>query len=358
MQKLQVLENIWYAAALTSEVTDKPLARIICGMPMVLYRGETGVVGALEDRCPHRQAPLSMGNVIGDDLQCNYHGFIFDKGGACIHIPRQDAIPSSNQIEAFAAVERWGFVWIWWGDQSKADPTLIPKLPWTEEDGKRTQYFYFHVNANFQLMADNLLDVSHVDFLHKHSIASKIDDTAKASEAPKVTFDTKTEGNVVTTVRKIHNTMLAGVTAKWHGSDGPVNRISTGRWEPPNCCIMTLQFEDENGDKNETIQMEHIMTPETENTCHYLMDWTWDFGGPDGYPTHVDVDREQRALIEVDDIPMVEAQQRNIDLFASQARDVPVKQDRHVNEVHRVLRRMYEEAGIVGRNEVYRMAAE
>ena len=103
-------------------------------------------------------------------------------------------------------MERWGFIWIWWGDQERADDTLIPDLPWTEEEHRRTQYFYFHVNANFQLKADNLLDVSHVDFLHKHSIASKIDDTAKQAEAPKVTIDSKTEGNVVTTVRKVHNT--------------------------------------------------------------------------------------------------------------------------------------------------------
>lgn len=267
-------------------------------------------------------------------------------------------VPSSNRIESFAAVERWGFIWIWWGDQERADDTLIPDLPWTEEEHRRTQYFYFHVNANFQLKADNLLDVSHVDFLHKHSIASKIDDTAKQAEAPKVTIDSKTEGNVVTTVRKVHNTMLAGMTAKWAGSEGPVTRVSTGRWEPPNCCILKLQFADESGNIERTINLEHIMTPETENTCHYLMDWIWDFGGPDGYPTHEDVDREQRALVEIDDIPMVEAQQRNIDLFGDRARDVPVKQDRHVNEVHRVLRRMYEEAGITGRREVSRMAAE
>ena len=104
--------------------------------------------------------------------------------------------------------------------------------------------------------------------------------------------------------------------------------------------------------------MEHIMTPETDTTCHYFMDWTWDFGGPEGYPTHHDVDREQRGLIEIEDIPMVEAQQRNIIAFGIDARDIPVKQDKHVNEVHRVLRRMYEEQGVVGRNEVTRQAAE
>lgn len=357
MEKMQILENIWYCAAHAGEVTDKPLARMICGMPMVLYRGESGSVAALEDRCPHRQAPLSMGNVLGEDLQCNYHGFVFNKTGQCVHIPRQDGISSRNRIQAFAAVERWGFIWIWWGNQEKVDETSIPDLPWTEDENRRASYFHFHVNANFQLMADNLLDVSHVDFLHKHSIASKIDPTAKEAEAPKVTIETRVEGDTVHSLRKVHNTLLAGVTAAWHGSEGPITRISTGKWVPPNSCILKLQFEDPDGAINETINLDHIMTPETDRTCHYFMDWTWDFGGPDGYPNHDDVDREQRALIDVDDIPMVEAQQRNIDLFG-EVRDVPVKQDKFVIEVHRVLQRLYADAGITARAEVSRMAAE
>ena len=357
-QKLNVLENIWYVGALSEELVDKPLARTICGFPMVIYRGESGQTVALEDRCPHRQAPLSMGNVLGDDIQCNYHGFMFDGSGGCTHIPRQERVPSTIDIRAFKAVERWGFVWIWWGDQSLADESMIPNLPWTVEPHRRVKYFYWHVKANFQLMADNLLDVSHVDFLHKDSIASKIDDTAKGAVAPKVSFKTVVEGNVVTTIRRVHDTLLAGVAAKWHGSEGPVTRVSTGRWEPPNCCIMQLQFQDPDGVINRTINMEHIMTPETDTTCHYFMDWTWDFGDPDGYPTHHDVDREQRGLIEIEDIPMVEAQQRNIITFGSDARDIPVKQDKHVNEVHRVLRRMYEEQGVIGRNEVSRQVAE
>lgn len=357
MRKMQVLENIWYCAAHSAEVADKPLARMICGLPMVLYRGESGAVAALEDRCPHRQAPLSMGNVIGDDIQCDYHGFMFDGTGQCVHIPRQDRIPAKNQVPAFAAIERWGFIWIWWGDQKRVDPSTIPELPWTEDAERRVVFFHWKVNASFQLMADNLLDVSHVDFLHKHSIASKIDPTAKQSEAPKVTMETKVDGDCVTNLRLVHNTRLAGVTAAWHGSDGPVNRVSTGKWLPPNSCILKLQFEDADGEINETINLDHIMTPETDKSCHYFMDWTWDFGGPDGYPNHHDVDNEQRALIEQDDIPMVEAQQRNIDLFGD-VQDVPVKQDKFVINVHKVLQRLYADAGITERKEVSRMAAE
>ncbi len=189
-------------------------------------------------------------------------------------------------------------------------------------------------------MADNLLDVSHVVFLHKNFITSKIDDTAKAAVAPKVSFETVVEENVVTTIRRVHDTLLAGIAAKWRGSEGSVTRVSTGRWEPPNCCIMQLQFQYPNGAINRTINMEQIMTTETDTIRHYFMDWTWDFCDPEGYPTNEDVYREQRGLIEVEDIPMVEAQQRNILAFGTDARDIPVKQDKHVSEVYRVLRWM------------------
>lgn len=357
MQQKRFLENIWYCAAHAEEIGDKPLGRIICGMPMVIYRGASGQAVALEDRCPHRQAPLSLGNVIGENIQCNYHGLIFDGTGACVHIPRQDGISASNRIRAFPAVERWGFIWVWWGDADAADPDAIPDLPWTTDPERRVAYFYWHVNANHQLMADNLLDVSHVDFLHKHSIASKIDPEAKEAAAPKVTIETRVEGDTVHSLRLVHNTTLAGIAAKWNGSEGPVTRVSTGKWVPPNSCILKLQFADVDGKIERTINLDHIMTPETDRTCHYFMDWTWDFGGPDGYPTHEDVDREQRGLIEVDDIPMVEAQQRNLDLFGD-VRDVPVKQDKTLIEVHRVLKRLYAEAGIAGNDDVIRAAAE
>lgn len=357
MEKMQVLENIWYCAAHSAEIGERPLARIICGMPMVFYRTEGGEVAALEDRCPHRQAPLSLGWVVGDGIQCAYHGLIYGRSGACIHIPRQDAISAANRIRAFAAVERWGFIWVWWGDREKADPSTIPELPWTVDPNRRAVYFYWHVKANHQLMADNLLDVSHVDFLHKNTIASKIDPTAKEAHAPKVTIETRVEGNAVHSLRKVHDTMLAGVAAKWNGSEGPVTRVSTGLWLPPNNCILKLQFAAPDGTIERTINLDHIMTPEAERTCHYFLDWTWDFGGPGGYPTHADVDREQRELIECDDIPMVEAQQRNLDLFGD-VKDVPVKQDRTLIEVHRVLKRLYAEAGISDRSEIAQEAAE
>ena len=109
-------QNVWYCSALSTEISNTPLARMICDKPIVFYRGESGKVVALEDRCAHRQAPLSLGRVQGDDIECGYHGFVFDCAGACVHVPHQDTVPNSARIAAYPAVERWGYVWLWLDD--------------------------------------------------------------------------------------------------------------------------------------------------------------------------------------------------------------------------------------------------
>lgn len=354
---MQVLENIWYLVAHSAEITTTPMRRIICGLPLVIFRSESGQVAAMEDRCPHRQAQLSMGKVLGENIQCNYHGLIFNPVGECIHIPRQDTIPARNQIRAFVAVEQSGFIWLWWGDRETADNGTIPALPWIDDEDRRSVFFHWHVNANFQLMADNLLDVSHVDFLHRGSIASNIDRTDKEALVPNVTIETTVDGDEVHNLRRVENTYLAGMAADWVGTEGPVNRLSTGHWVPPNSCLLKLEFESDDHDLYQCINLDHIMTPETETTCHYFMDWTRNFGLHGDYPTDEDVDREQRSLVEIEDIPMVEGQQHNIDEFGHM-NDLPVKQDKFVNEVHRILQRLYAEAGITSRTEVTRLAAE
>ena len=96
------LMNQWYAAALPSELTDKPLARTICGQAVVMYRAASGRSVALADRCPHRYAPLSAGTCSGDNIVCPYHGIVFDPTGACARIPHQPTIPQTMRVRAFS----------------------------------------------------------------------------------------------------------------------------------------------------------------------------------------------------------------------------------------------------------------
>src|SRR5258708_11615516 len=126
------LMNQWYAAALPSELTSKPIARTICGEVVVMYRTASGQPVALADRCPHRYAPLSAGTCAGDNIVCRYHGLVFDPTGACARIPHQPTIPQKMRVRAFPLVERWGWAWIWMGDASRADPELIPAYEWLQ----------------------------------------------------------------------------------------------------------------------------------------------------------------------------------------------------------------------------------
>ena len=334
------LRDLWYCAALAGEVTPAPLRRVICELPIVFFRTESGRVVALEDRCGHRQAPLSRGRVLGEEIQCMYHGYVFDSAGTCTHVPHQDAAPQTACIAAFACAEKWGFIWLWWGDRAAADASTIPDLPWTQDAGRRPVYFRFAVGANFQLMADNLLDVSHTDFLHRSSIGSQ---SGMKTDPPKVHVSCTIDGDRVYCTRRLEGALLGAVATKWAGTLKPVTRTNTQMWEAPNTIHSLLEFENE--DIRRTVHMEHIMTPETPGSCHYFMHWTRDFGLENsGYPTDADVHAEQMAVVTGEDIPMVEAQQANLEAFGPLA-DAPAKQDLFIINVHRVLTRVHESAG-------------
>ncbi len=121
------LKNAWYAAAWDHEVTtDKPLARTILNEPLVLFRDTSGRIAALEDRCCHRHLPLSKGKVMGDILQCGYHGLKFDTSGACVGVPGQTRVPPGSRIRSWPVLERFQFIWVWMGDADKADESLLP----------------------------------------------------------------------------------------------------------------------------------------------------------------------------------------------------------------------------------------
>ena len=332
------LDNVWYCSALAEEVGNTPLARIICEIPIVLYRTGSGKVAALEDRCSHRQAPLSRGRVNGDEIECAYHGYTFDCNGTCVHVPHQDIVPQAAKIRSFPSVERWGYVWLWFGLAAKADPTLIPDLPWTEDTSFRTVYFRFDVGANFQLMADNLMDVSHTEFLHRSSIGSQTGRKGQADQA-KIELDCKVEGDRVRFRRRVTNTSLGPIAARWAGSEKPVTRTNTLMWEAPNTVHSILEFE--NDEARSKIHMEHIMTPSTPDQTFYFMNWTRDFGLDNvGYPTDEDVRREQTAVVCGEDIPMVEAQQLNMKRFGD-VQDIASSQDRFITFVHRALSELY-----------------
>ena len=165
------LWNSWYVAAWNHELIDgTKLARTILERPIVLYRGTSGKVVALDDRCCHRAAPLSMGRIEGDDIRCMYHGMKFNPAGKCIQIPGQDMIPPKLGVRSYPVVERYNLIWIWTGDAEKADPNLILDYPPLADPKWRGLPGYMHYRANWLLIVDNLSDFAHLAFVHTHTL--------------------------------------------------------------------------------------------------------------------------------------------------------------------------------------------
>ena len=156
----------WYVGATTGEVGREPLGRTVCGRHVVLFRREDGSAVALDDRCPHRGYPLSAGALVGDEIQCGYHGLRFDGCGTCVWAPGQDRVPSRANVAAVPLIERGPWVWLWMGDPDAADPSLLPAMAWLDDPAWATVHGVEPLAARASLLIDNLLDLSHETFLH------------------------------------------------------------------------------------------------------------------------------------------------------------------------------------------------
>src|SRR5688572_8807829 len=170
------LMNCWYVAAWDAELIDgKLLARTIMEKPLLLYRGDSGKVVALDNRCCHRGAKLSNGRREGDDIRCMYHGLKFDPSGKCIQIPGQDNIPKGLGVRSYPVVERQTLVWIWMGDPAKADPAKIVDIPYLANPAWRGKQGYMHYDAHYLLIVDNLSDFAHLAFVHTKTLGGSED---------------------------------------------------------------------------------------------------------------------------------------------------------------------------------------
>ncbi len=181
------VRNLWYVAAWSHDVErDKPVGVTLVGEPVVLYRRRDGTLVALEDRCPHRHAPLSFGRIEGDDLRCMYHGLRFAADGACVEVPGTTKIPTRLCARSFPVVERSSWIWVWPGDPAKADPALVPEGFGLDNPEWVTRSGGIEYEADYQLVNDNLCDLSHLDFVHETTLGRSTG--AKwSTEQPRIT---------------------------------------------------------------------------------------------------------------------------------------------------------------------------
>jgi phenylpropionate dioxygenase-like ring-hydroxylating dioxygenase large terminal subunit len=312
------VRNNWYVAAWDHEVTRGLKRRIILDEPVVLYRRDDGTAVALEDRCCHRQAPLSMGKLKGNIVECPYHGLQFDSTGKCVRIPSQEKIPPSAKVRSYPLVEKNHWVWIWTGDPARADPALIEDFHWLDDPAWRYGGNYLHVDANYLLLVENLLDTTHLTFLHPTTLGT---DAFARSE-----LDVKREGDRITVARWLMNEL----PAPFHKQMGDFpDGVKVDRWQiaqfgPP--CFVKLAVGSEQGgtgardvpDRGKRwMNMYNLnaITPETEKTAHYFFAQAYNFKLGERWIS--DMLAKQVHDIFLEDMAMVKAQQVNMDLGPS-----------------------------------------
>jgi vanillate O-demethylase monooxygenase subunit len=151
-------------------VSREPIRRTVCDLPIVLYRKENGEAAALTDRCAHRGYPLSAGRLVGDSIECGYHGFTFGCDGVCTRVPAQSSIPARAVVRAFPLLEKDGWIWVWTGDPASANPATVPDTHWMNDPQWATVTHSVPFACRADLIHDNLLDLTHESFIHKTTV--------------------------------------------------------------------------------------------------------------------------------------------------------------------------------------------
>ena len=307
------LKNAWYVAGMPEDFQDKPLGRKICGESMVFYRGAQGHAVALEDFCPHRGAPLSLGFVKDGNLVCGYHGLEMGCEGKTISMPGQ-RVRGFPAIRSFPVVERYGFVWVWPGQANKASEDLIPKFEFFDNPQWAYGGGLYHIACDYRLMVDNLMDLTHETYVHASSIGQK-----EIDEVPCVT---KTEGDHVTTSRFMENITAPpfwkmALRGNKLADDVPVDRWQICHFTPPSHVMIEVGvahaghggYHAPDNVKAYSVVVDFI-TPETETSIWYFWGMARKFQPQDTALTASI--REGQGKIFSEDLQMLELQQKNL----------------------------------------------
>ena len=324
------LRASWYVAARAAEVTRAPLARTLLEEPVVLYRREDGAAVALEDRCCHRHLPLSMGRLEGDNLRCGYHGLLFAPSGACVQIPGQESIPPQARVRAYPLVERYRWLWIWMGDPARADPALLPNWWWADHpEWAFTQPEQIYVKCNYQLIADNVLDVTHLAYVHATSIG--------ASSITEFPATLEREERLVRLTRWIYDRPPPPLYQRAGAFPGNVDRWQIVEHVPP--CFSVNFAGCKDAARRIDLMALSAPTPESERTSHYFYGFVRNFGLRE--PETEAVCSRDMVRVFHEDIPVLEAQQRMREL-KPEASSIDIKVDAAPLAARRLLAAMLE----------------
>jgi phenylpropionate dioxygenase-like ring-hydroxylating dioxygenase large terminal subunit len=319
---------------MSHEIGRALTARTLLGEPVLLFRRENGSVAAIEDRCSHRRVSLSLGTLVGDHVQCGYHGLQFNGEGTCVRIPGQDRIPPQACVRAYPVTERDGFVWIWPGQRDLADVAQIPDFSDVCSSdrfvGRRAETLPVAAPCLFNI--ENVLDLSHVSYAHEKTVG-----TLEVAE-------TRPDTEI--------NDLFVEVRRTWERSAAPpmyqrlfnwmeVKRTQTIRFWPGG--NVRLQISVEPVGNTDSSQIRHLTvvgpcTPETDTTHFKFSAMYRDFACDDNAVTEAIADQFHKTILE--DKVLMEDQQRNWQRDDQHVTMIDLAVDRAPLAARRMLQRM------------------
>ena len=337
---MKYVRNAWYVAAWSHELEQqKPFAITILGEPIVVYRGESSRLVALEDRCVHRLAPLSLGRCEGDRLRCMYHGMLFDPDGKAVEIPGQDLIPPQAKVRRYAVVERHTWIWVWMGDANAADESLIPPAVGLDDPNFILGHGQLDYAAEARLINDNLLDFSHLSYVHAQSFQPGPDFAEKPARITPldrgIRYERWVENSLGSASRptkepmdsyRVYDFLIPGVLLMTGGTFplGTAKACDFGRPDLGQA-VSGVNFTSQ------------AVTPMTEKTARYFFSW-----GPHrnhGDEATRDMLMGLAAKAFAEDKLMIEAQQRVIDA-TPEPKVMPTAHERGLTLFNRLVEKM------------------
>lgn len=309
--------NQWYVAGFAWELKEKPVGRTLLGKPIVFFRTANGKPAALDDRCCHRALPLSHGTLEPQGIRCGYHGLLFDSAGQCVEIPGQSKIPTKAKVPAYHVREQDQIVWIWFGSAGQEEPTCEPPAYDVHSTG---EYVYegdvYHYDAPYQLIHDNLLDLSHLGYVHLRTIGGN------AGVHMNAQMRVESDDSTVRVIRHMPDSVPPPTYTAAYPFQGNVDR-----WQEIEFCVTHLRIWTgaidagtdslDNTDRGGFhMRGFHGVTPETESTSHYF--WTIATNPKSNQDEIKAKVVEQTAMTFDEDKVVIEAQYKNMIEFGPQ----------------------------------------
>ena len=266
----EYLRDSWYCVGWASDLEEKPIGITICETYIVAFRDADGHVVAMDGRCPHRFAPLDRGKVGEGTIACPYHGLVFDGAGKCVLNPHgPGAIPPNAVLKTYPALERLGAIWVWMGDHERAEADLLPELEWWGDDDYAVSKGHLRLDVNYQLVMDNLLDLTHGPYLHAGTLSGDPESTVHMG----MEHTWKTEnGSILHSNYYVEKMPKPAPQMEALVGDVPGMMSANMRWRPASILDLHVRYTPEGSNEKEGAHVPsvHYLAPESDTVTHYF----------------------------------------------------------------------------------------